>query len=70
MVAATVAMETKVITEKRFDKEPSIEEMLADPIVRLLMRRDGVLAGDVRTLLAGAAERLNRVKAEGRSEAA
>jgi hypothetical protein len=70
MVAATVAMETKVITEKRFDKEPSIEEMLADPIVRLLMRRDGVLAGDVRTLLAGVAERLNRVKAEGRSEAA
>ena len=70
MVAATVAMETKVITEKRFDKEPSIEEMLADPIVRLLMRRDGVLAGDVRTPLAGVAERLNRVKAEGRSEAA
>jgi hypothetical protein len=70
MVATTAAMETKVITEKRFDKEPSIEEMLADPIVRLLMRRDGVHAGDVRTLLAGAAERLNRVKAEGRSEAA
>ena len=70
MVAATAAMETKVITEKRFDEEPSIEEMLADPIIRLLMRRDGVLAGDVRTLLAGAAERLSRVKGEGRSEAA
>jgi hypothetical protein len=70
MVAATAAMETKVIIEKRFDEEPSIEEMLADPIVRLLMRRDGVLAGDVRTLLAGAAARLSRLKGEGRSEAA
>ena len=63
-------LETKVITEIRFDEEPSIEEMLADPIVRLLMRRDGVLAGDVRTLLAGAVERLSRLKGEGRSEAA
>jgi hypothetical protein len=70
MVAATAAMETNVITEIRFDEEPSIEEMLADPIVRLLMRRDGVLAGDVRTLLARAAERLSRLKGEGRSEAA
>jgi hypothetical protein len=70
MVVGTAAMETKVITEIRFDEEPSIEEMLADPIVRLLMRRDGVLAGDVRTLLAGAAERLSRLKGERRSEAA
>ena len=70
MVAATAAMETNVITEKRFDEEPSIEEMLADPIVRLLMRRDGVLAGDVRTLLVRATERLSRLKDEGRSEAA
>ena len=70
MVAATAAMETNVIPEKRFDEEPSIEEMLADPIVRLLMRRDGVLAGDVRTLLVRATERLSRLKGEGRSEAA
>jgi hypothetical protein len=44
--------------------------MLAEPIVRLLMRRDGVLAGDVRAVLAGAAERLSRLKGERRSEAA
>jgi hypothetical protein len=63
-------METKVITKKRFDEEPSIEEMLADPIVRLIMRRDGLVAGDVRAVLAGAAERLSRVKGGGRSKAA
>jgi hypothetical protein len=63
-------MEMKVITEKRFDEEPSIEEMLADPIVRLIMQRDGVLAGDVRAVLVAAAERLSRVKGEGRSKAA
>ena len=63
-------METKVITEKRFDEEPSIEEMLADPIVRLIMRRDGLVAGDVRAALASAAERLSRVKGGGRSKAA
>jgi hypothetical protein len=70
MVAVTAAMETKVITEKRFDEEPSIEEMLADPIVGLIMRRDGLVAGDVRAALAAAAERLSWVKGEGRSEAA
>ena len=63
-------METKVITEKRFDEEPSIEEMLADPIIRLIMRRDGLVAGDVRAALAAAAKRLSRVKGEGRSKAA
>ena len=63
-------MEMKVITEKRFDEEPSIEEMLADPIIRLIMRRDGLVAGDVRAVLVAAAERLNRVKGEGRSKAA
>jgi hypothetical protein len=59
-----------VITEKRFDEESSIEEMLADPIVRLIMQRDSVLAGDVRAVLVAAAERLSRVKGEGRSKAA
>jgi hypothetical protein len=70
MVAVTAAMETKVITEKRFDEEPSIEEMLADPIVGLIMRRDGLVAGDVRAALAAAAERLSWVKGAGRSKAA
>lgn len=59
-----------MITEKRFDEEPSIEEMLADPIIRLIMRRDGLVAGDVRAALAAAAKRLSRLKGEGRSKAA
>ena len=31
--------------------EPAIEEMLADPIVRLLMAHDGVREGDLRQLI-------------------
>jgi hypothetical protein len=44
--------------------------MLADPIVRLIMRRDGLVAGDVRAVLVRAAERLSRMKGGGRSKAA
>jgi hypothetical protein len=28
--------------------EPTLDEMLADPIVQLIMKRDGVKAGDMR----------------------
>lgn len=31
-------------------REPTLEEMLADPIVQLLMKRDNVAAEDVRRL--------------------
>ena len=34
--------------------ELSLEEMLADPIVKLVMQRDGVVADDVRAIVAQA----------------
>jgi hypothetical protein len=33
------------------DGDPSLEEVLAEPIVRALMARDGVSEGEVRKLL-------------------
>jgi hypothetical protein len=38
--------------------EPSIEEMLADPIVRALMTADGVRAEELEALLHSIAKRL------------
>ena len=32
-------------------REPTVDEMLADPIVRLVMRRDGVEEQEVRRIL-------------------
>jgi len=37
---------------------PSIDEMLAEPIVRALMAADGVRAGELKALLRSAAKRL------------
>lgn len=39
--------------------EPSLEELLADPIVRLLMRSDGVTGSEVRRVAYAARERLD-----------
>lgn len=39
-------------------REPSIDEMLAEPIVRALMTADGVRAGKLKTLLRSVAKRL------------
>ena len=36
-------------------REPSISEMLADPVVRALMRADGVHADELRALLCSVA---------------
>lgn len=38
--------------------EPSLDEMLADPIVRILMERDGVSERSVRGVFEDAAKRL------------
>lgn len=38
--------------------EPSLDEMLSDPIVRLVMRRDGIDAADVLKTMEGAWRRL------------
>jgi hypothetical protein len=37
--------------------ELTLEEMLADPIVQLVMRRDGITADDVRAVIAEARRR-------------
>ncbi len=34
------------------DPPPTLDELLSEPIVRLLMRRDGVEEGEVRKLIA------------------
>ena len=45
-------------------KEPSIEEMLADPIVRAIMGADGIRAGELATLVRSAAKRLGATGAK------
>lgn len=45
------------MSPRRFSQyELTLEEMLADPIVRLLMQRDGVKDEDIKTLMAHQAE--------------
>ena len=41
----------------RQSAELTLEEMLADPIVQLVMRRDGISADDVRQVIAEARRR-------------
>jgi hypothetical protein len=40
--------------------EPSVKEMLSDPIVRAVMRADGVHAGELEALLCSVAKRLRK----------
>ena len=51
-----------MFTDSGHDREPSLSEMLADPIVRVLMRRDDVTAGDIERLVAAVQERRARGK--------
>lgn len=39
-------------------REPTLDEVLADPLVALLMRRDGVSAAQLRAIVATAQDRL------------
>lgn len=55
--------------ERWISGEATLDEMLADPIVRLLMAHDGVSEESVREALALAAER-RRARAGGMTEAA
>ncbi|MEM9964907.1 MAG: hypothetical protein AAGC58_06125 [Asticcacaulis sp.] len=49
------------MSPRRFSQyELTLEEMLADPIVRLLMQRDGVNDEDIRTLMAHQVATLDR----------
>ena len=55
--------------ERWISGEATLDEMLADPIVRLLMARDGLSEGSVRSAFALAAARL-RGRPDGITEAA
>lgn len=41
-------MVTHTITESEIFGEPTLDELLAEPIVRLVMKRDGVNEADMR----------------------
>ena len=49
------------MTARKTYDEPTVEEMLADPIVRLVMKRDGVEAAEIRRIL----QRLAAARAAG-----
>jgi len=55
--------------ERWIRDEPSLEEMLADPIVRILMERDGLSDQSVRAAFEEAAKRL-RSRSGGTTRAA
>jgi hypothetical protein len=40
-------------------REPGVDEFLAEPIVRMLMRRDGIAPDDARRLFAAVSRRLS-----------
>lgn len=56
-------------TEPRPCSEPTLDEMLADPIVRMLMERDGLTDESVRGTFEDAAKRM-RTRAGERNRAA
>ena len=41
-------------------REPALDDLLNDPIVRLIMKADGVTEAELRVLVAALRERLNR----------
>ncbi len=47
--------------------EPALEELLCDPIVQLMMRRDGVARRDVERVIEAARRRLSGNRAAGTS---
>ena len=46
------------VSERWLSGEPSLDDMLKDPIVRLLMKRDGLSEDTVRAVFQDAAERM------------
>ena len=62
---ASRRMERKTIAVQAW--EPTLDEMLAEPIVQLLMAVDGVQSADVVALLGEARERLRLPEISGRS---
>jgi hypothetical protein len=59
MTESTVCLGATMQSEDRWlCGEPTLDEMLADPIVRIVMARDGVSDETVRSVLEEAAKRL------------
>jgi hypothetical protein len=50
--------------------EPPLEELLTDPMVKLLLKRDGIDPADLRRYLCSIREKLQRPDAAGASERA
>ena len=57
------------MTKARFD-EPALDELLADPMIGLVMRRDGFDADQVRRTMEGAWRRLRLSRARRAADAA
>lgn len=49
---ATIGQRPRPERRQWADDQPTLQDMLSDPIVRLLMQRDGVTAADVIELVA------------------
>jgi hypothetical protein len=60
---------SKVQTKDTVQPELTLNQMLADEIVRLMMTRDGVTEGDVRLLFAGRRDLASQRAREGQRSA-
>jgi hypothetical protein len=60
---------SKVQTKDTVQPELTLNQMLADEIVRLMMTRDGVTEGDVRLLFAGLRDLASQRAREGQRSA-
>jgi hypothetical protein len=49
------------------EREPALDDILTDPVTRAVMASDGVVAEDVKTLLADARRRYDREPSRTRS---
>ncbi len=56
-------------SERWLSGEPTLDDMLRDPIVRILMEHDGLSEGSVRCVFQDAAKRL-RTRSDGVGQAA
>ena len=55
---------------QKFVQQPSLAEMLADPVIQSVMRRDGVEAPDIQRLISTMKEKLRVIQGNVEREAA
>jgi len=51
-------MDADLVFADRSDAEPQLDELLADPVLHAVLRRDGLSLGDLEAAIAGARARL------------